>query len=223
MLHQIKHKFSKFEQSNNLQLINFPNINFQSNNLHLFLLKGNRGVVLTTSCGGGGQSRQWLQTVLEIGKGGPRGCWEPGGTVADAVSRKDGPPEWQAGRAPCPIWHSELPALLRQGELEGRSPGSVSSPDGELPLVWHGEQSSWPKSLAWWAQRAGRAARRGVVRRAGSAARWGGTVRRRRGKQTTWQGGGAASRWCIKEEAARHSEWKILSDHGSRGPHTAIG
>jgi hypothetical protein len=43
MHHQIKHKFLKFEQSNNLQLINFLNINFQSNNLHLFLLKSNKG------------------------------------------------------------------------------------------------------------------------------------------------------------------------------------
>jgi uncharacterized membrane protein YgcG len=74
MHHQIKHQFSKFDQSNNLQ-----HINFQSNNLHLFLLKcnkakrggkrrgGGRGGGVTTSCGGGGRSRQWLATVVEIG------------------------------------------------------------------------------------------------------------------------------------------------------------
>jgi hypothetical protein len=71
MQHQIKHQFSKFEQSNNLQLINFLNINFQSNNLHLFLLKCNKamrgGRGLTTSCGGGGWSRHWLSMALDIG------------------------------------------------------------------------------------------------------------------------------------------------------------
>jgi hypothetical protein len=37
MHHQIEHQFSKFEQCNSLQLINF-----QSNNIHLFLLKCNK-------------------------------------------------------------------------------------------------------------------------------------------------------------------------------------